>query len=53
LLDILEERTTAVNAAMKDALLLDATNRFYNTIPHQFSAYQTPPVIRLELVVMR
>ena len=51
LLDILEGRMVAVNTAMKDALLLDATNRFYNAIPHQFSAYHVPPVIRYVLLM--
>lgn len=52
LMAILDGTTEVLDAEHKSALLTDATNRFYNAIPHSFSRYSSPPVIRFKWAVV-
>ncbi|EGD75200.1 poly polymerase [Salpingoeca rosetta] len=45
ILDILNGTRTVLDEKHKSTLLLDATNRFYTAIPHQFPTFRAPPVI--------
>eukprot|EP00730_Choanoeca_flexa_P002431 TRINITY_DN11049_c0_g2_i3.p1 TRINITY_DN11049_c0_g2~~TRINITY_DN11049_c0_g2_i3.p1 ORF type:complete len:900 (+),score=270.31 TRINITY_DN11049_c0_g2_i3:31-2700(+) len=45
IVDVLDGHTAVVDDNHRDVLLLDASNRFYTTIPHVFPSYGAPPVI--------
>ena len=47
---VLSELLTEVKGARSDSKLLDASNRFYTLIPHDFGL-QTPPLLNSEEII--